>query len=140
MSNEFTYLLQRFVEADSAYKRLKAESKDAKMERDEIEERLREHFIDQGVQNMKVNGVTVYLYSQKWAGVQRDDEDRRTATDEERERAIQALRDAGLGWMVKEDFNTQTLSAWVRELDELPPEFEGAINVTERTELRTRKG
>lgn len=88
-----------------------------------------------GVDRVRLgNKVTVYLRTLYWA----------KALDGDYERACSALRAAGLDDMVEERFNTQTLSAWVRELldagEELPPSFDGAIEVNPKTNVMTRKG
>jgi hypothetical protein len=117
-----------------------------------LEAELLPQFEANGVDKLKADGMTVFLFSQKWAGVTKDGPE---ATPEERQRAVQALKDAGLGVYVKEDFNTQSLSAYVREalaqaplevqmdpsrwFEVLPHTFEGAISVTEKVSLRTRK-
>ena len=136
-----TEKLRRYVELDKRKADLKAELSDINSEMDTLEEVLLTQFEQDGIQNMNIDGRTVYLHRQLWA----------SAEDKDNERATQALKAAGLGDMVAERFNTQTLSSWVREqvaladdddlddlFDALPDEFRGAIKVAERHQLRTR--
>ena len=75
-----------------------------------------------GFQRTSLAGWTVYLERKVWAQY-----------PEGRAAAIEALKEAGLAKdYVKEDFNHQSLSSYVREAeDELPDEFEGKIRPVE---------
>lgn len=70
------------------------------------------------------------------------------ATDEDWAKACEAMRAAGWGDLVREQFNSNSLSKRLRELrdehgpdwrDELPDEFDGAIKVTAGTRVSVRK-
>lgn len=60
-----------------------------------------------------------------------------------REEAAAVLKAAGMGYLVKEDFNLNSLSSVIREMRDaekpLPPEFEGVIKVNEFFELSVRR-
>ena len=132
--------LRRYVELDSRKRELKDELKTTNEEMRKLGEQLLNEFEHSGIQNINVDGVTIYIHRQLWAGAK------------DKPAAIQALKKAGLVDYVAETFNTQSLSAWVREqvalaedddmediYDALPPEFRDAINVSERFELRARR-
>jgi hypothetical protein len=85
---------------------------------------LVEHMLSEGIDKIsirdpKYRGLTLFIRTDVWEG---------HTTKEE---AIQALKDAGLEDMVKPDFNSQRLSAYIREQEaegkELPEAFEGKI-------------
>ena len=99
-----------------------------------------EDMIDNEMQKLTIDGATVYLRTQLWARATRDDPDSEYASEFEQERACEALEAAGLGDLVKPRFNVHSLSAEVRRMtkagEPIPPEFEGAINVTQNTEPR----
>lgn len=77
---------------------------------------------------------TIFLHRQLWAKAQDGNNDRMFA----------ALREAGMGDMIHEAVNTNTLSSWVRDLaqeqdadiPELPPELKDAVGVTEKYDVR----
>lgn len=130
----------RFVDLVETKKLLEAQVKDIDKELKPLEESLLEHFIEMGQQSTKVNGRTVYLHRQWWTGPIKD-----ANGDSDYDTSTRALIAAGLGRMVQTRFNSQTVSAWVRELptDELgvpilPPEVEGKLLVQKTVALRTR--
>jgi hypothetical protein len=146
-------MLRRYVELETLRRKHEADLKEAKSELELLQRQLLQVFEQNGIQNMKVNGMTVFLYRQLWAGIAKQGQE---ATVEERTTACNALKQANLGIYVYEQFNSQSISAYVREAvkngDELPecfvmlergrnvgPEHFGKIAVTEKYELRTRK-
>jgi hypothetical protein len=94
-------------------------------------------YMESGVQSLKVDvdGHKVNVFQRKtiWAN----------AKDGDVPRAVGALKNAGLGFLVEEKFNTHTLSSWVREqLDmhhDLPAQLAGAIQITEKFDLGVNK-
>lgn len=136
-----TVKLKRFAELKRLLDDLDAQTKTLKRERDEIEPVLREQFTQAGQQSANIDGVSVYLQRSLWAGAVRlEDGSPDWAT------SCEALKAAGFANVVDERFNTQTVSAIVREFpkDEdfnpiLPPELVGKITITSGYELRTRK-
>jgi len=124
---EYVRLRRRQAEAD-------AQAAAVKQQADELEQRLLEEFAQDGVQNMNVEGTTVYVHRSLNASVD---------PAYEREQVIERLRDAGLDHFVRDSYNSQTLSAWFRDLDRegepLPPSLEGVIVPFERFSLRTRR-
>jgi hypothetical protein len=97
--------LKRFAELSRKAKVIKADADAVNDEMKQLESIILMAFEREGVQNMKVDGMTLYLHSQVWA----------SAKDGDKDGAMQALKANGLGHFVQESFNTQTLSAWVRE-------------------------
>lgn len=135
---------QRVAEIDSEIQRLENQIDNLKDERKEIEQELLESFQEKGISNISVNGRTIYIHSQYWAGYKNS-----------REEAVKALKRAGLEEYVRENYNTHSLSAYIRELiadyedekDEpvsepeavLPPDLKDEIKVTEKIQLRSRR-
>ena len=93
------------------------------------EAKLVEAFGEAGIQNIKTaSGQTVYLNREIFA---------RLAGDQDEAHA--AFRQAGLGDLIKEVINAQTLRAYVREMDEALPEgLQPFIDVTEVYRMRMR--
>ena len=77
--------------------------------------------------------VTVYLERKIWA----------KCVEGNWPRAVEALKDAGLGDYVETKYNTSTFSAYLRELDRagqlLPEPLIGAIEPEARLSVRTRR-
>lgn len=125
--------LKRFAELAKRKREVEGELDRIRVEMSELEEYLKGEFEKSGISSTTVDGVTCYLHRQLWA----------KARGGEYARACSALREAGLGQMVEEKFNTQTLSAWVREQEasdiELPPALKEVIEVSEVFSVRTRK-
>lgn len=73
-----------------------------------------EEMVEEGAQNFKhaATGKTLYLSRKVWARIAREGKD---ATDAEKAAAMEALREAGLGDYVAENFNVNSLSAHFRE-------------------------
>ena len=115
-------------------KRLEGEAEGIKARANEIERELVEEFSDEGVQNVKIDGSTVFLRRELWAqkeqGVSSDD-------------VVEALREAGLGDFVALGYNSSALSARLRELDAddapLPAALVGVVKVAEVFKIRYQK-
>lgn len=109
-------------------------------EADKLEREILEAFVDAEVQSVQVDGSTVYLERKLWAQKETD-----PSTDEPvpTEVVVEALNAAGLGDFVQEGYNTNTLSAYLRDLDEneepLPPALRGVIKAAEVFKIRYRK-
>ena len=80
---------------------------------------------------------TIFLRRQLWA----------KAKEGDKEAAMGALREAGLGDMIYETFNTNTLSKYIRDLANeqeadlptLPPELAVGVEVSEKFDVRAVK-
>lgn len=129
-----TTVAKLFVELTKKKRRLDAELKKIKERISEIEPLLLNDMVEGAMQSMKIDGTTLYIKSQLWAGVS----DGATYHD-----AVEGLRDAGLGDLVEEKFNTNRLSAYFREQmrDSLNPdevELPKGIKLTEKFSVGTR--
>ena len=94
-----------------------------------------------GLTKLSVYGRTVWLDRKIWAGADNGSTPALAA----------ALKEVGLGDLVKQAVNAQTLSAWVREFDPdgrlgpeeikavLPPPVQPVIRISEVFNLRVRK-
>lgn len=140
LSRQFVIMARHKAELDASLKQLKARMAT-------LQAVILSRFERDRVQNMNVDGVTLYVHSQLWAGAK----DHRDAT-------IQALKQCGYQDLVHEAFNAQTLSAIMREkreefeaaekrplsaeevLDRLPSELADTVRLSEVTELRARLG
>jgi hypothetical protein len=120
---------------------------DSKMQN--LQPRLLEYFQQSGTRNIGIQGVTISLRRELWA---------RPKLDGDRARVCQALQASDLGHFVQPSFNVQTLSRWVRDLEDdheeeiltggktvadfLPPAVAAVLNVEPNWKLhaaRSRK-
>ena len=122
-------LVAEFVELTAERRKLEGKVRQLATELAAREEKLVEEFAQAGIQNIKTaTGQTVSLRREIFAKLTGDLKKSHTA-----------LRRAGLGDFIKEGVNTQTLSAYVRELEEvLPKGLQPYINVTEVYRMRMR--
>lgn len=115
--------LKEYGKLKLAIKKLESKASQLKEKAVVMEQGLVDHLIDEGLDKVSItdgSGMILYIQPQIWAKV------------EDKQKAIQALRDAGLGELVEEGFNSQRLSAYLRELVRdnipLPKQFEGVIS------------
>lgn len=130
-------LLRQYRELREAQNISEAEGKAYKEEADAIQERLIEMFADAGMQNINIDGKTIYLhrsvYAARCAGVTTED-------------VMAALLEADAGDLIKPTVNANTLSAWVRELTDdddapgLPEPVVGVLEPGERFSVRIIAG
>lgn len=145
------------LEKAKTYAYLDAKKKDlenrlnaVKKELSELEASLLDEMAEEGVPSLKVkvkndDGTestrTVYQRRELWAGY---------ADGYEKQDLCEALKQAGLDDMVTETFNTNTLSAYVREFNDgdkdteeiiknLPENIQPYIKVSEKYKVRTTK-
>lgn len=125
--------------ASSFVKKQDAEAavKAAEAEMKELHDTVVEYFQRHGVDKQTLDGITVYLRRELWAG-------REEAADNAM--ACKALGDAGMGEMAEPRINTQKLSAYARELDkqgtsltDAHPELKGLIKVSEVFKIGARQ-
>ena len=128
-------LIKEFIDGSNERKKLEARINQIKERMGKIEPVLTEYFAIEGLQNMKMKEGTAYLKRDVVASLVRDE-------NGEHEGAINALRKAGLGYLVKEGVNSQTLNAYVREAekneDEIPQGVRPFLKVSEMYKLRVR--
>lgn len=141
-------LVNEFIELEDQRKGKEGEIDKIKERLAELEPQIMERFENAGMQSMKSKqGTVIYIRRDLWAGAKEGAE----------VLLLEALKSVGLGDMVKEKVNTQTLSAYIREQEKdqfgaavsatpeeiigvLPEGLREAVNITERFSLRTRKG
>jgi hypothetical protein len=101
--------LREFVSLETRKKQLDAELKAAKQRLDELEEVIIPQFIEEGVPSMtvEVDGVkrTLSIYPDVYASPLND-----------REEVVDALKQSELGQYVAENYNTNSLTSFVREV------------------------
>lgn len=128
-----TTAVNKLVELTLQKRELETRAKELAREIAEVEESLLEQFGEAGISSVRAEGGTVSLSRQLWA----------TCADGDYSRACAALEAAGLSEFVQNRFNSNTLSAYFRELDRdgrpIPKALEGAIDVAERFTLRVTK-
>ena len=112
-------LIKEFVSLENEKAGLEAQLKDVSARRAELKQSILSMFTDANVQNMAVDGRTVYLSRQLWA-----------SADEE---AHELLKKYDLAWTIKEKVNTQTLSAelrdWEAEGREVPEDLKEVLKI-----------
>jgi vacuolar-type H+-ATPase subunit I/STV1 len=97
--------LRGFVSLENRKKDLDAELKSVKQQLDDLEEALVPQFIEDGVQRMTVDGRTVSIQQDVYASPLNDRDD-----------VVDALKQSELGQYVAENYNTNSLTAFVREV------------------------
>lgn len=108
----FQHHLAAYVLWHNKRMKLESEAKEAKEEEDRLKELVKLGFEELGVSSMKYQGQTVYVHKQLWAGTGEN----ATAFD-----VAQELHALNMQHMI--NFNTQSLSGYVRELAKDHPEF-----------------
>lgn len=99
----------------------------------QLEQQLLDQFADTGLQNARVDGLTVYIRRDKY--VSRKPE----CTSEQ---VCEALREVGLGYMVAPGYNPASLKAKIAEYKvnetEVPEQLASLLNIGETFKLATR--
>lgn len=136
--------LREYAELTLRKRRLDDEKNDINKRLAVLEPQLLDQFEQARVKNMALSGVgTVYLQKEGWARIAKDGDDGSPeAKQRAKMRACAALREAGFGEYVEEGFNTQSLSAVLREMsrngEDIPEELEGAIDFEPSFRLKVR--
>lgn len=140
-SNPLLTLGKRYAKALGKKKKIEEDLAAANIEIAKLQSMIVEKFTNLGLQSLNVKGVgTVFLQRFTWA-----------KPLGEREAICSALLEEGLGDLVKTktDFNTNSLSSWVREyikenegedgsLPDLPGKLKELVGVTTGYEARFR--
>jgi hypothetical protein len=125
--------LKRFVALEEQRHQLEAEIDTIKAEAAELEGRLLPQFEQSGTERIAIDGRTVYVERKLWA----------KPKDGDKPAVCKALKRCHLGDYVEETFNSNSLSAYVRELDReertMPPTLAAVLDVSEVYKLRTRR-
>jgi hypothetical protein len=125
--------LKRFVALEERRKELEGEIDRIKAEAAELESALMPQFEQEGVERISIDGRTVFIERRLWASAKNGD----------KQALCKALKRAHLSEFVQETFNSQSLSALVREWDRdgrpMPPSLREVLEVSEVFKLRTRR-
>lgn len=101
-------LLRGYVSLSKEAETLTAQLDEITRQMSEKEPVLREQFAMAGVQRTTLDGRTVYMHRSTYAGL---------APDIDKAQAIEALKKAGYTQYVSEGYNSNSLSALLREFD-----------------------
>lgn len=123
--------MKRLIELDDKLKALDAQAEPLRKEREALSAELVESFTQDGLSSANMDGRTLYLHVQAWAGHNGD-----------AKAAVDALRAEGLEDCLM--LGTQRLSARVREMGEEEffaayPALKEHIRVDVRSSIRVRK-
>ena len=129
-------LTNRMIELHREKLDLKTRSENNSAEIKLLEPVIATQFAAQQIQQQKnMTGELVYLQRDLWTSLVQDE----TGSVEE---AHQALRDHGLAWLVKDNVNGQTLSAWVREQEkqetEIPEDLLPFLKISKAYKVKVR--
>ena len=134
-------LAQRVILCDLKIKKAKQELEELQEAANALKEEMLAALASSGLTSVKYQGFTVYVHESIFASLVSCEDD-----EEPKGAAIKALKDNGLGWMVKETVASQTLSAWVREqetddaeMPKLPEAVASHIKVSTKIDIRTKK-
>jgi len=131
--------IKKFTQLTEEKKALKQKLRDIQVELDALENQIEEHFVESGVSSMKVGGRTVYLRKQLFVSPNAMEGE---SPEDAKRRACRALQTSGLGWLVSEGYNSNTLRAVIREMQEDGHEFPltltDALKITERYRVGVR--
>ena len=129
-----TEALAEYVRNANRLRELKAEQSQLNDRQRTLQETLLTEFEQLGMENTRIDGTTVYVHRQTWAKPAGGDHPTLAA----------ALKELGMPELAKETVNSQTLSAYVRELESvdepLPDRLKPLIEISEVFSLRTRRG
>lgn len=128
--------IKRFVAIKKELDDIAIKEAELKQERLALEQIILAEFEQQGVQSMRVDGRTVSLVRTVYA--------RANPETGGLEALAQALRENGLGDLVKDSVNANSLAAYVRELEKLeipiPDTISPHVIVTPVFNARVKKG
>lgn len=136
--NEPQGILQEYATKTLRKRALDEEVKELNRELENLEALALDELRDRGEQSVKLaSGASVFLSKDIWASLIDDD-------NGSKEGAQRALKRAKLGYLVKPNVNTQSLSAYVRERYNndlaLPKSVVPWVKVTENPRVRVRAG
>lgn len=125
--------IAEFCALDRRRRELEDELEEIKRRRASLESMLLENFHDLGLQNMNVDGMTLYIRTNQYATKR---------SDVTMEQVCQVIRRLGRSDMVSEGYHPSSLKSWVKELlenGEVPGELSEVLNIGETYSLQTRK-
>ncbi len=98
--------LKEFVALEEEKADLKARLKAIETRLVELDELITRQFLDDGIQSTRIDGRTVYLHRDIYA----------SPKDGDKQAVAAALKACNLGQYVREDYNANSLKAYVREM------------------------
>ena len=98
--------LKEFVKLEGEKSDIKTRLKAIEARLSELDESLTRQFIEDGIQSMNIDGRMVYLHREIFA----------SPKDGNKEAVLTALKACDLGQYVREDYNANSLKAYVREM------------------------
>lgn len=123
--------LRQWVKLDKYKKGLQAELSEIETQMLDLEGTLIDQMADAGIESIKIDQRNIYINTRIWAKYGTKD------------KAIKALKAAGLHDFLSENFNHVSLSAFisecVKENKPLPEAFQGVIEPIEKHRLKVRK-
>lgn len=126
-------MLRQFVQWEKERDDLESRLKTVKESISQIEDNLLKEFEKDGISKATVDGLTIYIQRKLWA----------SAKDGNYEATCAALRECGMAQYVQERFNTNSISAYVREAEkngiEVPKALQDTLTVSEKFSLNTRR-
>lgn len=149
-------VVRAFIAEAARIKEAEIDLKAAKAELEISKTEILDGFAAEGIGRITVDGKTVYTHQQLWAGKAQATAGDGTPAEDDKGKAIKvdndvyiaAIKEAGLDEFVKETANSSTLSSWVRGIEEmgeddlpiLPEALRGIVQITEKFDVRIRKG
>ena len=125
--------LRSYVTLEQQRLDLEAQVEAIKTETAELETLLLPQFEQEAIERISIDGRTVYVERKLWA----------KAKDGDKPAVCKALKRCRLGDYVEETYNTNSLSAYIRELDRegkpLSQALATVLEISEVFKLRTRK-
>jgi hypothetical protein len=98
--------LKEFVALEKEKAQLNGRLKVINQRLEVLDGAITEDFVKDGIQSMRVDGRTVYLHRDIYA----------SPKDGERAAVVEALKECDLSQYIKEDYNANSLTAFVREM------------------------
>lgn len=125
--------LKAYAALEHHRRQLESQLKSVEQESRALGEKLLEDFGETGMSNANVDGLCLYIRMDRYVSKRAD------ATTEQ---VCEALREAGLAYMVTDGYNAASLKSLVKEYQdngrEVPPKLSELLNVGEVPRLATR--
>lgn len=126
-----------FVSLEYKKRALEAELKMVEAKQGQAKTVILKKFQEAGISSITAQGMTVYLHRQTWAGLEEG---------KDKAAGCAALRAAGLGDLVTDGYNSQSVSSRLREFEDddtgevaFPPELAGVWKLNPTFDIRARK-
>lgn len=125
---------KRYIALKTRRSALEGEVDTIKTEMDGLETAILDQMASEGIQSIAVENYTLFPHVQRWL---------KRAEGISVQQSCDALKEAGLGDFVAENWSVQTVSAWYRERVKdnlpIPPAILSAFTATEVPKLGARK-